>query len=148
MIKRIAQIFLNNIGLKILSLIVAVLLWFHITGELSRLALEGELGITGDINYKITAKVIPVVADIRGSVPPGYRLNKEKIMVSPRSCNVIGLKRLLDKTDAVKTVPIDVTGYTQTVTMRVSLISASRGIKVIERFATVVIPIEDIRKAK
>lgn len=136
---------LNNSGLKILALIIAVVTWFYITGELNRLTLEESMGIRGGMPYKIAAKTLHVVVDVRGSVVPGYRMNKDKILVTPQVCNVIGVKRLLDRLDFIKTIPINVKEYTKTITLRVSLESPAKSIKLVDKYVTVVIPIEKVK---
>jgi len=141
-VKKIKNIVLNNAGLKVISLVLAIVMWFYIAGELNRLALEEGMGIKGGVPYKIAAKVLPISIDIRGSVIEGYELKKEKILVTPEVCNVVGVKRLLDQVESIRTVPIHVGEYTRTITLRVSLVSPSKGIRLVDRFATVVIPIE------
>jgi hypothetical protein len=144
--KKIKNLVLNNKGLKILSLFLAVVIWFYIIGELNRLALESEMGIRGHIPYKIIAKPLQVVPDIRGKVPQGYLLDEDKIMVTPQICNVIGSKRLLDKVSFIKTIPINISEYRKTATIRVSVEPPFRGLKIIDRFVTVVVPIEKTNK--
>jgi len=142
--RKIKNIIFNNIGLKALSLVLAVGVWFYIAGELNRLALEEGMGLKGGIPYKIAAKTLPIVIDVRGDVVEGYRINEEKILVTPQVCNVIGVKRIIDKINVIKTVPINVSEYTRSVTMRVSLQPPAKGIKIVDRFVSVVIPIEKI----
>lgn len=132
----------NNAGLKVLALALAVVTWFYINGELNRLALEESMGIKGGVPYKIAAKTLPIVADVRGKVIAGYRVDTDRIIITPQVCNVIGVKRLLDKVDVIKTIPIYVGEYTKTATIRVSLESPAKGIKLVDRYASVVIPIE------
>jgi len=144
-VNKIKNGILNNSGLKILALIIAVVTWFYITGELNRLALEESMGIRGGMPYKIAAKTLPIVVDVRGGVVPGYRLSKDKILVTPQVCNVIGVKRLLDRIDFIKTVPVNVSEYTKTITLRVSLESPAKGIKLVDRYVTAVIPIEKVK---
>jgi YbbR domain-containing protein len=145
-VKRFKGAILNNIGLKAFSLLLAVVIWFYIIGELNRLALEEEMGIAGQIAYKIIAKRLPIVPDIRGKITSGYRIREDDIAITPLECNVIGSKRLLDRITFVKTVPINVSEYTKPVTVRASLEPPSRKVKMIDTFATVVIPIEKIDK--
>jgi len=139
---KIKVLVLNNAGLKCLALALAIFTWFYISGELNRLALEESMGIKGGVPYKIAAKTLPIVADVRGKVIPGYRIDTSRIIITPLVCNVIGVKRLLDKVDVIKTVPIYVGEYTKTATMRVSLESPAKGIKLVDKYASVVIPIE------
>lgn len=133
---------LNNAGLKILALALAVFTWFYINGELSRLALEESMGIKGGVPYRIAAKTLPIVVDVKGKVLPGYKVDTDKITITPQVCNVIGVKRLLDKVDVIKTVPVYVGEYTKTVTVRVSLESPAKGIKLVDKYASIIIPIE------
>ena len=139
---KIKTLVMNNVGLKLLALALAIVTWFYINGELNRLALEESMGIKGGVPYRIAAKTLPVVVDIRGRVIEGYRIDRDRIMVTPQVCNVIGVKRLLDKIDVIKTIPVYVEEYTKTATVRVSLESPAKGIKLVDRYASVVIPIE------
>jgi len=143
-VRKIKNIIFNNIGLKALSLLLAVGVWFYIAGELNRLALEEGMGLKGGIPYKIAAKTLPIIIDVRGDMTEGYRINEEKILITPQVCNVIGVKRIIDKINVIKTVPINVSEYTRTVTMRVSLQPPAKGIKIVDRIVSVVIPIEKI----
>lgn len=142
--RNIKNVIFNNIGLKALSLVLAVGVWFYIAGELNRLALEEGMGLKGGIPYKIAAKTLPIIIDVRGDVVEGYRIDEEKILITPQVCNVIGVKRIIDKINVIKTVPINVSEYTRTVTMRVSLQPPTKGIKIVDRVVSIVIPIEKI----
>lgn len=142
--KRIKEIISHNSGLKMLSLFLAIILWFYIIGELSRLALEEEIGIRGGIHFKIVAKTLPVVVNIEGEVEKGFYINRDKITVTPKVCSVVGPKRVLDTISNIKTIPIDVSDFKETVTVHASLESPTRGVKVIDKFATVVIPVERV----
>jgi len=146
---RIKNVILNNFGMKLLSLVLAAIVWMYIVGELNRLALEEEMGLKGHhLVYEITAKVLPVVVDLKGELASGYRIDSERIEISPPVCNVMGPRRLLAKLEFIKTAPIDITEYRKPVTMRVALKLPSRGIKIIDKFITVVIPIEKIRQQR
>lgn len=140
--KRIKNVILNNIGLKILSMVLAIVVWFYIAGELNRIALEEGMGLKGGIPYRVAAKTFPIVVDVRGNVISGYKINSDKILITPQVCNAVGIKRLVDKVEFIKTAPIDVSEYTKTLTVRASLVSPAKGIKLVDEFATVVIPIE------
>jgi len=144
-VKKIKGLVLNNTGLKLLSLVLAVVVWFYINGELNRLALEEGMGLKGGFPYKVAAKALPIVVDIRGKVIPGYQVGQEAILIRPQVCNAIGVKRLLDKVEFIKTVPVDISEYTKTLTVRLSLESPAKGIKLVDKYVTVVIPIDKVK---
>ncbi|PIU41515.1 MAG: hypothetical protein COS99_05025 [Candidatus Omnitrophica bacterium CG07_land_8_20_14_0_80_42_15] len=146
--KKIRNFILSNIYLKVFSLVLAVTLWFYMRGELSRITLEEEMGLkSGIVPYRITAKIFPVALDITGKVASNCRIIEDKIVITPAVCSVMGPEGLLNKIKVIKTMPIDISEYTKNSTIQVSLRSPAMGVRVIDRFVTVSIPIvEKIEK--
>lgn len=105
--------------------------------ELKPKVVEVHVPVRSLAEYKPDVKVVPVV---RGDPAPGYR--KGDILVQPPSVTLEGLASVLDKLpDFVETLPLTITGATETVSRR-SLLAVPTDVSVVEvSYVTVTVEI-------
>lgn len=136
----------NNLGLKILCLGIAIVTWFYVTLELTKLKSDEEKAIFSMLRYDVISKELPIQPTIVSEVRGGYRIITDGISVSPETCVVIGPAHILNEVNLVRTVPIDISEYTKDVTKEVELAPIARGITLRDTFVTVHIPIVKSKK--
>ena len=139
---RLKRVVLNNIGLKLIALFLAVITWVYIVGELNKVAPEERASLERLLPYRMTAKFLPVQINLIGESREGYTVIKDKVIADPHGIMVIGPRSLLGRLGFVKTEPIDISAYTKPLTKDVSLMPLARGLSVKEKFVTVTIPIQ------
>ncbi len=138
------NIFLNNLGLKLLALFLAFITWFYIAVELQKGAAKEREVLYRMLPYKLTSKKIPIKLNLVGPPLKGYKVIYDKIVMTPSVCVMIGPRSLLDGLPAIYTEPIDISGYTKTFNEDVALVSPVKGIAMKERFVSVTIPVAKI----
>ena len=132
---------INNIGLKVLSLILAIATWVYISQELAKLRDEEERAIFSMLHYDVISKTLPIQITIVGEVREGYELVAEDIAVEPETCVVIGPENILSEVAFVRTLPIDVSEYTKDAKRQIALAPIASGLTLKDNFVKVNIPI-------
>lgn len=132
---------LKNFGLKLLSLILAVGTWFYINTELTKIKNEEERAIFSMVHYDVVSKKLPIQITIVGKTQPEFTIVTKGITVTPDSCIVIGPKIILDQVEVARTVPIDITEFTQDVNKDLTLAPIAEGLELKNYFVKVHIPI-------
>ena len=125
---KIKKIFLNNVGLKSLALLLAFVTWFYI-GEATKIDSDGTVlqkifSPTQFVTKKLYIKPVFV-----GSVPSGYKFEKEAVSVTPEFYVVVGPSSFLKDTEFIFTKPIDLSEHTVSKIIEVDLESPSRSVK-------------------
>ncbi len=138
---RLKRWIMNNLGLKVLALILAIGTWFYINKELTKVKTEEEKAIFSMLHYDVISKKLPIQVTIVGKVVPGYEIDTAGITVEPAACAVIGPKNLLESVDIARTVPIDISEYTQSVSKELALAPIAKGLELKNYFVKVHIPI-------
>jgi len=140
---KIRNIFFNNVGLKILSLLLALIVLIYvgeaIKTDLDKTVLQKLFSRPGYISKKLYVKAIFV-----GELKEGYQLQKNEVKSYPESIMVIGPSKFLAKKEYIFTVPIDLSEHTKTKTLDVELASISRSIKSQKAKAQIYLPIKKI----
>lgn len=144
MLRSIAHLFTNNIGLKIIALILSLVLWFYVGKELSRES-EGERNFLKKIlpSENVSAKRLPVRPTLEGSPQSGYIVDLERVTAAPNICTAVGQRDVLDKITYASTVPININGASRAVTKSIPLRSIP-GVYVEDTVVRVTIPIQKI----
>ena len=136
--------FLNNIGLKILSLLLAIFIWFYVS-ELIKHGVSAMPPISILKTPEITSKYLLIEPKIKGEPAKGYRIAKEKITITPYKSLVVGPASLLQDVNKVYTAPVDVEGAKRVVKKKVAIESIEET-KIDEvEFVDIIIPIERIK---
>lgn len=142
----IKKLILNNIGLKLISLFLAIITWIYIVGELNKATPEERAALERLLPYRMTAKFLAVQLNLTGESREGYQILTDDITISPRGIMVVGPRSLLDRISFVKTEPIDIGKYTKSFSKNVSLLPLAKGLSLKERLVTITIPIQKINK--
>lgn len=131
----------NNFSLKVVSLLVAIMAWFYISGELERTGYEEESFLKG-LGYGTLTKVLPIEANLTGAPPAGFTVNKSAISIEPKNIVVVGHISMVGELKSVATEPIDLSEHTKTFTVSASLepIPYQRPSK--EQIVRVTVPVE------
>jgi len=132
---------MNNIGLKLIALLLAIITWFYIVVELQKGAVEEREVLQRILPYRMVSKQVPVKLDLVGEPPKGFAIDKENLAITPSACIIVGPKSLLEKLTTVSTQPVDVSKMTKTLTKDISVISPIKGMRLKDRFVSITIPI-------
>jgi len=135
------QWIINNLGLKILALILAMGTWFYINMELTKVKTEEERAIFSMLHYDVISKKLPIQVTIVGVMRPGFKIDTEGITIDPETCVVIGPKNMLDDVDIARTVPVDISEYTQDIIKDLELAPIAKGLELKNYFVKIYIPI-------
>lgn len=138
---RVKKWIINNLGLKILSLALAIATWFYVNQEFARRKTEEEKAIIKVLHYEVVTKKIPIQLIIVGKLKSEYEIVSDGIVISPESCVVIGPEIILRDVSAVRTLPIDISEYTKDVNREIALAPIAEGITLKDYFVKVYIPI-------
>ena len=138
---------LNNIGLKMLALLLAFVTWFYI-GDATKLdsektVLQKLLPISHYTSKKLYIKPVFV-----GEVPKGFVFLKNDVTVTPEYIMVLGPSKILAKKDVIHTKPINLSEHTKTKTLDVELDRISRLIKFQKTKVELYLPVEKQEDAK
>ncbi|MBN1526369.1 MAG: YbbR-like domain-containing protein [Candidatus Omnitrophica bacterium] len=122
MIKIIIRFFTENIGLKVIALMLALILWFYVDKEINK-GPEEEMQFLKKIfpSEGITAKRLAIKPMIEGELRSGYEIEGGKPTLSPEYCLAVGSKDLLEKISAASTAPVNIDGAFRTFSKSVPL---------------------------
>jgi len=112
--------------LKIAALVVAVMAYFYIHGEIENT--EKEKKVVSDPSYKLiklTAKNLPVKVRLESPAPEGYRILEDQVSTTPSQVIVIGPEALLEEARTAETAIVDVSNNTRTATKKIPLESVA-----------------------
>lgn len=136
--------FANNMGLKILSLFLAIFVWFYVS-QFIKHGIVARAPVSILKTPEIVSKYLLVEPRIKGEPAKGYRVVSEKITVTPYKTLVVGPESLLQDVNKVYTRPVDIEGEKRTVKKKVPIESIEET-KIGEvELVDVEIPIERIR---
>ncbi|MFA4981337.1 MAG: YbbR-like domain-containing protein [Candidatus Omnitrophota bacterium] len=143
----IKSFFTKNIGLKVTALLLTLVLWFYVVGELNK-GSEEEKHFLNKIlpSGDVAAKQLSIQPVFIGKPRPGYAIDISSVMVEPDYCIVIGTKELLGKIRVAYTMPIDIAGASRSLIRPVALSPIAPGVYMEETFVQVTVPIEKIRQ--
>lgn len=131
----------NNLGLKILSLVLAIITWLYVTQVLAKLKSEEEKAIFSMLHYDVTSKTLPIQLTIVGEVKEGYEIVTDGVTIAPETCVVIGPDNILNEVSFARTMPIDISEHTKDVSKQIALAPIAPGIALKDKFVKVYVPI-------
>lgn len=140
---KIKKVLLNNVGLKLLALILALVTWLYI-GEITREDSGRTLVQKFLASSYLISKRLPIQPNFVGEMPPGYKLLQDDIKVTPEYIAVLGPARILSKKEFIYTKPIDLSEYTKSKTLDIGLESISRAIRVQKTDVKIFVPVKKI----
>ena len=137
---RIKNFFTNNIGLKLLALLLAVVTWAYIVAELQ----EGEVAERAALQsilppYRLVSKKVPIKLSMIGEPKTGYVVAYDKIVIRPNEFLIVGPKSIIDPLTSIDTEPVDITGYSKTFMKDISVVPPTKGV-IREKFVTITVP--------
>jgi len=138
---KIKKILLNNIALKLLALVLALMTWVYV-GELN----EDDSSKTFVQRFLsssyLVSKKLYVQLNFTGELPKGYKLMQDDLKVTPAYIVVVGPSKVLANKEYIFTKPIDLGEYTKTNTLEIGLENISRTIKVEKTNVEVFVPVK------
>ncbi len=133
----------NNFALKIMALLLAVISWFYIMGEIEGTGYSQKSVFEFSFPERYADKMVPIKINITGLPAAGYHSSLEKVYLNPKYCLVVGPHSLVKHLDYVLTEAIDISGADKTVTKQVALQKiANLRLTSNKKFVEVTIPIE------
>lgn len=140
---KVKSALLNNIGLKMLALILAFVTWLYI-GEVIEVdsemtVLQKLLSSSDYISKKLYVKPIFV-----GAAPAGYKFTESEVKVTPESIVVLGPSNVLSGKEFIYTEPIDLSEHTKRKRLDVELADISPSMKFQKADVQVYLPVEKI----
>lgn len=143
MFKFLGKAVTENLLLKVVSLFLAVWMWFYVVSELNKGSVDDRLAIQKLLpSYGMITKKLLIRPIVVGRPRPGYRIIEEKIVAVPDYCIVVGPRKILENLKYIYTLPIDATGSSRVLTVTVPLKPIASGIYMEETLVTATIPIE------
>jgi YbbR domain-containing protein len=135
------NLLLNNLGLKLLALLLAMVTWVYVVLELQEGPSQEREALQSILPpYRLASKKVPVRLDMVGQPRDGYAVAYDKVVIQPSELFIVGPKSMLDKLSTIETEPINVTNYTKTLIKDVTVIPPTKGI-ITDKFISVTIPI-------
>ncbi|MEI8176626.1 MAG: YbbR-like domain-containing protein [Candidatus Omnitrophota bacterium] len=143
------KLIVENFWIKVFSLLLAMIMWLYVVGELNKGTPE-EKAIFGRIlPYKLEAVEVPVKVTLIGKPIAGYRVLNDRIVIKPSTCLIMGPKSMIKDIPYVTTEDIDLSEFTRSVVRQVRLKQVGPGISLEKDFfITVVVPITKIEQER
>lgn len=135
---------LKNIGLKIVSLLLAIFVWFLVS-ELIKQGVSYKQSVSILKTPEIITKYLMIEPKIKGEPAKGFMVAKDRIIVTPNKSLAVGPTKLLQDANKIYTVAIDVEGEKRTIQKKVPIESIEETRIGEVEFVDVVIPIEKIK---
>lgn len=137
-------LFLKNIGLKIVSLLLAIFVWFLVS-ELIKQGVSYKQSVSILKTPEIITKYLIIEPRIKGEPAKGFMVVKDRITATPHKSLAVGPIKLLQDANKIYTVAIDIEGEKKTIQKKVPIESIEQT-KIGEvEFVDVMIPIEKIK---
>lgn len=139
----VRDIFFKNLGLKFISLILALTIWFYVVGELNKGSEEERQFLRRVLpSQSLVAKKLTIRPVFIGKPRDGFELAQTRMVILPEYCIVVGSGDMLGKIRSAYTMPIDLNGVYRTFTKSVPLNPIAPGIYMEETLVQVTVPIE------
>ena len=133
----------ENMFLKMVSLLLAIGLWFYIVSELDKGSEEERVAFQRMFpSYETISKKLPIKPILVGKPRRGYHVAEEKVIPEPGYCLVVGPRNILRNAKYIFTLPIDVEGESAPFTRAVAIRSVAPGIFVENTLVAVTVPVE------
>ncbi len=134
----------KNIGLKVMAFFLAVVTWLYIVAELGKSKADEKATLMKMYPYKVSGKKIPIRLNEIGVPREGYEVERDKIVLSPDTCILIGPEDVINEINEVTTEPVDISEHVKTFTKELSLLPIGKNVILEGQFAKVTIPIRQL----
>ena len=140
---KLKRILFNNLGLKMLALVLALVTWVYI-GEV--LNVNSDRTVLQKIlaSSKFVSRRLTVAPNFVGEEPEGCELIRSEITVDPQYVIVLGPAKVLGERNEVLTKPIDLSEYTKPKTIEVGLEGFSRSVNFQKTKIQVYLPVKKV----
>lgn len=143
MLRFLDKFFTKNMGLKLTALILTLVLWFYVVGELNKGGEEERQFLKKILPPEgMAAKKLSIRPIFVGHPRQGYVVDNKNVTISPDYCIVVGSKELVGKIRFVYTMPIDVTAASKSFIKSVALNPIAPGVFMEETLVQVNVPVE------
>ncbi|MFH1752791.1 MAG: YbbR-like domain-containing protein [Candidatus Omnitrophota bacterium] len=133
--------FVNNFGLKLLALLLAIVTWVYVVVELQEGVVAERSALQSILPpYRLLSKKVPIKLNIIGEPKAGYGVAYDRIAIKPNEFLIVGPKSIIERLTSIDTEPVDITGSSKTFMKDVSIVPPTKGI-IREKFVTVTVPI-------
>jgi len=135
------KILFNNLGIKVLALILAFITWLYI-GEVTKKS-SGKTILQKLLTPRtLSVKTMTVKPILVGRVPEGYEIAREDIKVEPETIIVAAPRGILMDKEFIYTKPIDLGEYTRPKVLDAELKDISRAARLEKVTVRVILPIK------
>lgn len=143
MLQSIRNFFTKHIGLKLLSLVLALLVWVYIVNELNK-GSDEELQFLRRMmpSEGLMAKKLIIKPIFVGDPYRGYLVKRDQVVIVPDYCIVVGTREMLRKIKYAYTMPIDIKKSAKTFVASIPLNPIAPGVYMEETLVQVTVPIE------
>lgn len=143
MFRFVREVFTENVGLKIIALLLALISWFYIVKELNS-GTEEDVMLLQKIMpaQEMAAKKLTIRPIFIGKTRNGFGMVRDKVYTMPEYCIVVGVRDILEKIKYAYTTPIDLNGVYKTFSSSVPLSPIAPGVYMEETLVQVTVPIE------
>jgi len=140
---------LNNFGLKVLALILAVITWFYVFNEIEATKPQPPslVKVLPDYGSMVSRKLF-VKAIFIGSLPEGYDLLVEKVLIDPPYFVVAAPRSVFNDVDKIETEPIEIDKFKKTHIYNARIKPIAPSIDTDRLTVRVTIPIKKIEQAQ
>lgn len=133
----------RNLSLKLAALALAIFLWFWVMLSEHPDNPGSRFRVSAPPSLPMTARVVPVVVQTRGSLSPGLRL--VSVQVEPPLLTLVGEAHRLGRVREIRTVPLEMGQVTRSFSKRLQLLVPSGTGVLNSRTVTVTVEVESAR---
>ena len=133
---------IDNLGIKLTALFLALICWFFVFGEINKMLPEKNQEHRVLTSGRLITKQIPVQIVLEGEPSEGFKVERSKILFNPSFCLVVGEKDILENISYIRTLPINISGRSKSFNEVVKLEAFSKEAGQKDMTVEVIIPIE------
>lgn len=114
----------HNLFIKTVALLLAILTWSYIAGQLYRQLpgiQEGSSTVVKIADKNVIVKKVPVHVNLAGTPDKRYEVAIDRIRINPSECVITGPLERIENFSFVTTEPISVNGLTKAVKQKARL---------------------------
>lgn len=144
---RIIKIIFNNFWVKLVTLALAVSTWFYVfdlvntdTSIQKRETAEQVFS-----RYKFIVKEVPVKPVFKDTPPKGYKVDFNKVEITPPKISILGPEEILSDIRELKTEKINLSRYKKNVTLKLAVDSDVKFLQAKDKTVAVFIPVEAVQ---
>ena len=137
---------IDNLGVKLTALFLALICWFFVFGEINKMLPEKNQERRVLTSGHLITKQVPVQIVLEGEPAEGVKVERSKILVSPSFCLVVGEKDILENISYIRTLPINISGRSKSFNEVVKLEAFSKEPGQKDMTVEVMVPIEKAAK--